>query len=99
MPDEKLYGIRGTAVRILEYVTIKGRGVVAIVDVIPASLEIGMHVYVTEGSARMRARWKVSGIETHANIPQTRVRDVPGGLLLQGDDPLPEVGVYLEICP
>jgi hypothetical protein len=92
--------------KILEYVTVKGRGVLALVDAVPPDLREGM--YVTKvlvpaetlgfnhfGSLQSTRRWKVSGIETHA-LPRTRAR--VGGVLLHGDEPLPDVGAELEIC-
>jgi hypothetical protein len=92
-------------VKILEHVTVNGRGILAIVDMIPMELKTGMYVTIVLvpaitygrhhfGSLLSPHRWKVCGIETHAIEHRSPTR---GGLLLSGEQPLPAVGEELEI--
>jgi hypothetical protein len=91
--------------KILQYITVRGRGVLAIVDAIPLELKTGMYVKIVMvpastygchyfGSLLSPHRWKVCGIDIHAI---ERRSDAGGGLLLQGEYPLPAVGDELEV--
>jgi hypothetical protein len=84
--------------KIFQYITVRGRGVLAIVDALPSELKIGMYVRGTIFSPYADWRWKVCGIETHA-IERRDRPDMKGGLLLQGEYPLPAVGDELEVVP
>ncbi len=74
---------------------IKGRGIVTTVDIIPARLREGMSVQSVERKDR---QWRVTRIDVAAKFQHKRDRDMHGGLLLQGNSPLPEVGDELEIA-
>ena len=79
--------------KVLSSHLIKGRGVVTSIDVLPPSLLSGQ--YVTDSARR---RWQVAGIETHA-MGREHTHGKPAGLLLRGEDPLPEVDTELHLEP
>jgi hypothetical protein len=82
--------------KILQYITVRGRGVLAIVDAIPLELKTGMYVRRRIFSPYADWSWKVCGIDIHAI---ERRSDAGGGLILQGEYQLPAVGDELEVVP
>jgi hypothetical protein len=77
-------------VKVTEIATIKGRGIVTIIDKLPAELHEGQFVRFYD------RRWRVVGIEMHAH-GREHANGQPAGLLLQGDAPLPSVGDVLTL--
>jgi hypothetical protein len=82
-------------VRTVEKSSVKGRGIVVIIDSLPPEIEVGMFVALVEDPSR---RWKVCGIETHA-MPRSHTDGKSAGLLLAGDTPLPAIGCDIELVP
>jgi hypothetical protein len=80
--------------KVISFNTVKGRGVIMIVDAIPVRLRSGMLVNLVADKDR---QWRVSGIEVLAKYLENRPQEIPGGLLLTGNSPLPEVGDELEM--
>ena len=78
--------------KVLANSIIKGKGIVTNVDMIPVRLREGMFVECKD------RKWRVSRIDVAAKFLHKRDRDMHGGLLLQGDSPLPEVNDELEIA-
>jgi hypothetical protein len=76
--------------KVTGHATIKGRGVVTVIDVLPAELDVGS--YVSSG----HRVWKVLAIETYA-MPRSHTNGKPAGLLLQGDRDAPEVCEVLTL--
>lgn len=61
--------------KVLDHVTIRGRGILTVIDALPAGLECGDDV-------RCGVRlYRVVGIETHA-MPRSHTNGKPAGLLL-----------------
>jgi hypothetical protein len=79
--------------RVTDHFTVKGRGIVTIIDALPPSLHEGMHVWLVGG----HVKWKVVGIEMHAH-GREHANGKPAGLLLHGESPLPVVGDQLVVA-
>jgi|SRR5580692_1386504 hypothetical protein len=79
--------------RVTDHFTVKGRGIVTIIDALPPSLHEGMHVWLVGG----HVKWKVVGIEMHAH-GREHANGQPAGLLLQGESPLPGVDDQLVVA-
>lgn len=73
-------------------IEVKGRGLLVIIDELPAGLECGRYVR----AAGSMLRWRVVGVETHA-MPRSHTDGKPAGLLLRGQTFMPGVGVELEL--
>ena len=77
--------------KVTGHATIKGRGVVTLIDKLPPEVEVGSYV-----SDRTRYVWEVRGIETHA-MPRSHTNGQPAGLLLQGNQAAPAVDEVLVV--
>ena len=85
--------------RIMDYWTVKGRGIVVGIDALPADLVEGMHVQRVAPGLRggiIEPTWRVAGIETYA-MPRSHTNGKHAGLLLVGETPLPAVGTEIEV--
>ena len=89
--------------KVTGHTTIKGRGVVTLIDALPAELEVGS--YVSSGTPHhgsseemhgVERVWKVGAIETHA-MPRSHTNGKSAGLLLQGQGGAPAVGDVLVV--